>query len=474
MVALKEEELRKLYIEEGKTAKEVAEMCGVSISVVRRAFAKYGLKKVPSEVREKYLKTMREKYGCDAPRQNKEISEKVRQTSIERYGAPCSLMNDEINRRSRITMVKLYGGEYSGQSEELMRRKDETMRQKYGRKSYQQLGVSSESVEVLSCKENLLAYIAQFQDKKTYDEIGKMLGYSRSSIEKRAAEWDIQDCFSHNFYVSTPEREISDLLKSWGIETHKEKKIFWPMEIDIYSPEYKIGIEFNGDWYHRAERVGDLYHQNKSLKAEEKGIFIYHIFEHEWDTPRIKEQIINNLRNLFGLNERRVFARKCELKEVPVKEKTAFLGANHIQGATGTKINLGLYFQGELVSLMCFNSFNHSSYKHQYDWELTRFCSKTGTTVVGAASKLFKAFLKHYQGSVVSYSNITKTKGNLYSLLGFSLRGIGRPNYVWVGKKKGEFLTRYQTQFKNEKKIMEAKGYIRVCDAGTKVWEYLR
>ena len=55
-------------------------------------------------------------------------------------------------------------------------------------------------------------------------------------------------------------------------------------EIDIYLPEYKIGIEFNGDYWHSdlQENYQDhngrsLTHQNKSLLAESKGVFLFHI-----------------------------------------------------------------------------------------------------------------------------------------------------------------------------------------------------
>ena len=467
------EELYKLYIEEGKTAKEIAALYDVSVSRVRKAITRYGIKKFSEEHIQKRICTMKEKYGCVSPMQNPEIKRRMRETILERYGVPCTLMNEEVNKKARSTMQELYGGEYSGLSSELMARKNDTMLKKYGRKTYTQIGIGEQSVDILSSKEKFLEYI-NCHPRKTCAEIAQELGYSRSSVEKRVFEWGLESEVSHNWYASVPEREIRDLLESWGLEVKKEKKILWPLEIDIYCPKFKIGVEFNGNWYHRASRMGDLYHQNKSLKAEEKGIFIYHIFEYEWDSPKIREQIINNLRNLFQLNTQKLFARKCVIREVSTKEKTLFLEKNHIQGATGTKVNLGLYYQEELVSIMCFNKFNHPKNKKQYDWELTRFCSKSGMNVVGAASKLFKAFLTHYEGSVVSYSNITKTKGGLYSKLGFRFKGIGKPNYVWTGKRKGEFLTRYQTQFKNEKEIMESKGYVRVCDAGTKVWEYIR
>ena len=40
------------------------------------------------------------------------------------------------------------------------------------------------------------------------------------------------------------------------------------------------------------------------------------------------------------------------------------------------------------------------------EWELLRFASKKGVSVVGGASKLFKHFLNNFEGGIVSYSEL--------------------------------------------------------------------
>jgi hypothetical protein len=118
-------------------------------------------------------------------------------------------------------------------------------------------------------------------------------------------------------------------------------------------------------------------------------------------------------------------------------------------------------------------------FNKKYQYELSRFCSKAGCNVIGGASKLFKYFVDNYNPiSIISYSNIAHTKGNLYNLLGFSFNSISEPNYVWTNGHK--ILTRYQCQkhklleqdFKGntETEIMHNNGYYRIFDCGNKVW----
>ena len=216
------------------------------------------------------------------------------------------------------------------------------------------------------------------------------------------------------------------------------------------------------------------YHQEKSMIAESKGIFLYHIFEYEWDMMR--EQILNQLNNLLGINKEKIYARKCIIKEVSNKEKNLFLEKNHLQGQDKSSIKLGLYYKDELVSLM---TFCKSRFNLNYEYELSRFCSKAGCNVIGGASKLFKHFINTYSPkSMISYSNIAHTRGKLYENLGFKLDSISEPNYVWY--KNGDVKSRYQCQKhkligqgyqgNTETEIMHNLGYYRIYDCGNKVW----
>ena len=80
--------------------------------------------------------------------------------------------------------------------------------------------------------------------------------------------------------------------------------------------------------------------------------------------------------------------------------------------------------------------------------------------------------------SIISYSNMAHTKGNLYKTLGMTLQGISEPNYVWCNHT--DVLSRYQCQKhklvaqgfngKSEVDIMHNRDYYRIYDCGNKVW----
>ena len=85
----------------------------------------------------------------------------------------------------------------------------------------------------------------------------------------------------------------------------------------MYFPELKVGIEYNGLYWHSEEMGKDRnYHFNKSLECYDKGIRLIHVFEDEW---LYKQDIVKSkIKHILGLNtNERVYARKCYIKEVP-------------------------------------------------------------------------------------------------------------------------------------------------------------
>ena len=120
-------------------------------------------------------------------------------------------------------------------------------------------------------------------------------------------------------------------------------------------------------------------------------------------------------------------------------------------------------------------------------WELSRFCNKRNSTVIGAASKLFKHFQREYgPETVVSFSDIAHTRGNLYSILGFEKSSITEPGYVWADLDDNIYYNRVTCQKNNlrrlfkddtididnqtEDMIMVSHGFVKVYDSGKIKW----
>lgn len=93
--------------------------------------------------------------------------------------------------------------------------------------------------------------------------------------------------------VSREELEFRNVL----IKEFPEKKmetsvrdLISPYEIDIYYPDEKLGIEFNGDYWHSDKymtinhnMIADEYHRQKFNKCKQAGITLLFVWEADWN-----------------------------------------------------------------------------------------------------------------------------------------------------------------------------------------------
>jgi len=283
--------------------------------------------------------------------------------------------------------------------------------------------------------------------------------------------------------ISRPEIEVREFLASLGINyVVNDRKTLGGHEIDIFIPDKMIGIEFDGIRWHNELYKDKEYHLEKTLECSKHGVRLLHIFEDEWLYK--KEIWMSMLKNILGISAEKIYARKCEVRTVSPMEKTSFLNDNHIQGNVNTAVNLGLYYNGELVSLMTFNKqrINLGGKKCDGYYELSRFCSKLNTIVVGGASRLFRKFITEYKPlEVVSYSDRRWSLGNLYVMLGFDFSHFSRPNYYYVVNDIRENRFKYRKDrlvaegfdpSKTEHEIMLERKIYRIYDCGTMVWKW--
>lgn len=443
-------------------------------------------------VRNKIKKTVRERYGVDYVSQVKEVQEKIANTHMERYGYPCAFSNkdfiqkcvfekygvksnlerEDVKAKIKATNVERYGVENPMKSPVVQDKRRKKYHNTYGVDNASQLHYSDTTKEILLNKDAFCSFISTYKYPNAH-KIADDLGVNANTIAKYAKQYGLDTKF-----VATTSAYEQELCELYPDTFRKDRTILYPREIDLYSPSYKLGVEFDGNYWHcDAQKKDALYHQRKSLDAQELGVFIYHIFEYEWLDTRKNAIIKSQLNNLLGSNSTRVFARKCLVKYVCAKDTRKFLEDNHLQGYCTSTVSIRLYYKDELVSLM---TFGKPRFNKDCEWELHRFCNKLGTSVVGGASKLFKHFVVTYKPkSILSYSNIAKATGKMYKTLGFECKGVTQPNYVWV--KSFTVLTRYQCQKAklveqgfakelSEDEIMRNRGFYKFYDCGNFIW----
>lgn len=500
-----------LYIKKNKSVEEVAKILDVSKDTILRRLKKYQIKKERAnvqlqiekrnldvygvrytsqfeEIKEKIKKTNLEKYGTEYPLQSKEIRDKINLSNLEKYGCENPFQFEQVKEKIKQTNIEKYGADHPMHSNQIKEKLKQTNLDRYGVENPAQTEEVKEKIKKTNLTNNFPNIIKYFADKEKSAEFinGKYdckttltrlsidTGISKTTIGRYIHKYGLEDYVQYVCKVSQPEKDIVEYLTSKGITNivQSDRDILDGKEIDIYLPDYKVGIEFNGDYWHsEVIRPNKRYHYDKSMLANSKGIFLYHIFSHEWADEEKRIRILNNLDNILHLNENKIYARKCMIREVDVTEKNSFLNENHIQGKDSSTIKLGLYYNDELVSLM---TFCYPRFSKKYNWELSRFCSKHNYNVIGGASKLFKYFVDNYMKDgevIVSYSDIAKTTGKIYNTLNFEFVNDAEPNYIWW-KADDDYKTRYQCQMVNERIIMESNGYIKIYDCGNKVWVF--
>jgi len=266
--------------------------------------------------------------------------------------------------------------------------------------------------------------------------------------------------------VSIGEQELADFVVSLGVVVEQSKYgVIPPYEVDIYCPDQKLAIEYNGLWWHRDDLVEDKTRKKWEF-ADQAGVKLIQVFEDEWRDQQ--EKVKNRLRAMLGASQR-IYARQCTVCRPSKEEARLFLQSTHTQGA-GAALNrvYGLEYQGRLVAIATFGlgRFNNNG------WELLRYASDG--RVLGGISKLVSAFRADSEGPIVSYADLRWGDGESYRSAGFKLEKITEPDYWWVDRKTATRTSRYALQQQKtgvpEKDYAAAHNMYRVSGVGHKKW----
>ncbi len=182
------------------------------------------------------------------------------------------------------------------------------------------------------------------------------------------------------------------------------------------------------------------YHLTKQNNYVKKGYSFYVVFEDEYLNK--KAIVISRIKNLLNKNDgKKVYARQCEVREIPTKVSTEFINKFHIQGNSGSRIKLGLFFNDDseevLIAVMTFGVLSRAKGNKNVQkdaFELVRFCTNNNYRSIGAAGKLLKYFERNYTwSSILSFADKRwSASGNLYKQIGFELCSITQPNYYYL------------------------------------------
>lgn len=517
-----------------KSPKEgLCKICGKPL-IFKGAIKGYGLYCGPScemkdkETRDKMAKTYFERTGYTHNFKDPKIKDHIRKTQEELYGgygfASKQIVDKVISNYNEKNDTNYTNLEELAKSEESETKRKNTRREHYNGSYYSEEGMkkiiqasqNKDAVEkrIKTRMENTNGEWITDKMKTAFNEKSKELYKDYGFIEmkkcddeqrifckcpKCGGEYNINyrsfrsriisgfnPCIiceplgSLGNATSQAEKNVLDYIKQFYKKEilENDRTILDGKELDILIPEKKIAIEYDGLYWHCEINRDEKFHLMKTKKCEEKGLQLIHIFEDEW---KYKQEIVKSrLRGLLGLNER-IFARKCECKEISNEDSRKFLDENHIQGNCVSRYRYGLYYNDELVSVM---TFGESRFK-KGEFELLRFANKLYNNVVGGAGKLFYHFLKEHPEivEITSYADRRWSKGNLYEKLGFLETEKTKPNYFYIvdGMRQSRLLYQKHRLIsegadpnKTEHQIMLEKGYYRIYDCGNLKYKYIR
>jgi hypothetical protein len=232
-----------------------------------------------------------------------------------------------------------------------------------------------------------------------------------------------------------------------------------------------LGFEFNGLYWHSDRFKNKNYHYDKTIFFKNNEIRIVHIWEDDWD---LKKNIVKSMiSNLIGNTKTKIFARKCEVRILNDSNLcNRFLEENHIQSKVSSVLKLGLFYGGNLVSLMTFDHFEGRKLMPSNEWNLSRFCSILNTSVIGGASKLLNYFIVNYNPfRIVSYADKDWSDGKLYETLNFIKVSDGSPDYKYIVNKKRLHKSRFR---KSRTNISESNlDLLKIYDCGKLKFELI-
>lgn len=427
----------------------------------------------------KLIETYREKYGVDFYSQTSEYINKRNETTLDRYGVTNTfqlvdkIKETNLMKYGETSYNKTIEGRNKLSVNSAMRNPDIKYKSKINRMLNSISDTVLRDVLINKDKDKLIQYLESLNLTNRF-EIANKLNISYSYLNNILRQFDIRDYYldsSNSHY----EKEIYDWIKTFYNKEVilNDRSLINPKELDLYLPESKLAIEFNGIHFH-SEISGNKdpeYHLRKTEECERHSVQLLHIFENEWldlNKQKIWKSII---KHKLGLTNRRIFARKCTIKEISSKESRIFLDTNHLSGFAGAEIHYGIFYKDELVAVL---NFGKSRFKTG-EFEIIRFASLIDTVVVGALGK----FMKLLPDNTITYADrryssiLNVGYSNFFSEVEYTV-----PNWFGYDRRIRELKSRFNFQihklkdmFNYDEKIsvidnMYNNGYDRIWDCG--------
>lgn len=383
-------------------------------------------------------------YGVENPFANKEVKEKIKKTNVEKFGYENPLQNKDIKEKQKKTNLEKFGCENPFKNKEVRKKQKKTIKEKFGVDHYSQTE---------GFREKIIATTILRHGQFPVGAYGKK------------------------------QKEIQDWLNSFGFNFKPNHELISPMEIDLYDESKNLAIEYCGlHWHHEKSPEPRMkhYHHKKYVECINKNTQLLTIFSDEWEQRQ--SQCKSHIKSILGVNDQRLYARKCEIKEIDKKTGCDFFNQYHIQGRN----KLGIFFYALFNGTDICGAMSFGRHNRNYDvLTLDRLCFKDGIQIVGGASKLFNSCIerskKEGYNEVISFSDNRWSIGKVYQALNFTLDKECKPDYSYVYINREIKRLSKQSQKKSavncpadltELEWATERNLARIWDCGKKRWKF--
>lgn len=412
--------------------------------------------------------TYKKKTGYSNPFENPDVKQKIRQTNLKKYGTEIASQSDSV--KQKISATKL---NYTDEENTLINlKRSDTCLKLYGKSTISQLDFIKEKISQSKKEHNLQKYdnVKSIIDSRIFccycnDEQcnlckDKEFLITRSMYLKRQKHNEelctIKNPINHS--SSYEEKDfrnfISEIYKKNII--YNDRQILKGKEIDVYIPELKLGFEFNGIYFHSELYKSKSYHQEKTILAQKSDISLIQIWEDDWSYKRtVVESIIKRRLGLCDLYD----VNKCQIKDINIYEAKDFIKHNDLCEYIESDINLGLYHNNMLISILTLKKYNTS------DYEICNFSIKNNMNVNGGFQKLLNYFIDiYYPSKITAKISLDLNSEHIYIENGFKNVKILDVDYIWSNSSTENKYLFNNKRHRFNKREMKQFGYDKFTD----------
>lgn len=241
--------------------------------------------------------------------------------------------------------------------------------------------------------------------------------------------------------IETIMKDILDNLKINYIQ--HDRKIIAPKELDFYLPDYKIGIECNGTYWHSTDKKDKDYHINKYNLCKDQDIQLLSFWEYD---IKHNESFITNILKIYTdkIDNYIILNNNYEIKSIDNKTYKNFLKTYDLdRNNKRVSEKYGLFVNDKLIYVIGFNY-------NKTNMHIIKICSRYNYYINDIIYYFIK-FLKYDNKIIIDVNNDI---GDIYNIKKYSNYLKTVDNYTEFKVKKDDTVLAK----KNDKFIVKCYG----------------